>query len=159
MLSVKGCFPLIDQATQEYIKDLVLTYREKGYDYYLVYSVYYRSSLDSRPDYYLVFSEDEITTEDGYSYTLPANRVALALRRSPDDSELSVEPATVLGTIRIGNGIFCYTNSTNTGTLMQPDIIVERGVPSEAFYGVALCFGIVLAVVCISRCWRWFGVG
>lgn len=150
---------MIEQATQEYIKDLVLTYREQGYEYYLVYSVYYRYSVDNRPDYYIVFSKDEITTTDGYAYTLPTNRVALALRRSPDDSELSIESVSVSNTIRIEEGLFCYTNSTNTGTVYQPDILAERGVPSEAFYGVSVCFGVVLAIVCVSRVWRWFGVG
>lgn len=150
---------MTDQATQEYIKDLILTYREQDYEYYLVYSVYYRYSVDDRPDFYIVFSKDEITTQDGYTYNLPSDRVALALRRSPDDSELSIEPVSVSGTVRIGNGVFCYTNSTNTGTVIQPDIIAERGVPSEAFYGVSICFGVVLAVVCVSRVWRWFGVG
>lgn len=150
---------MTDQATQEYIKDLILTYREQDYEYYLVYSVYYRYSVDDRPDFYIVFSKDEITTQDGYTYTLPSDRVALALRRSPDDSELSIESVSVSGTVRIDNGVFCYTNSTNTGTVIQPDIIAERGVPSEAFYGVSICFGVVLAVVCVSRVWRWFGVG
>lgn len=150
---------MTDQATQEYIKDLILTYREQDYEYYLVYSVYYRYSVDDRPDFYIVFSKDEITTQDGYTYTLPSDRVALALRRSPDDSELSIESVSVSGTVRIGNGVFCYTNSSNTGTVIQPDIIAERGVPSEAFYGVSICFGVVLAIVCVSRVWRWFGVG
>lgn len=150
---------MIDQATQEYIKDLVLTYREQDYEYYLVYSVYYRYSTDDRPDYYIVFSKDEITTQDGYTYALPSDYVSLALRRSPDDSELCLEPVFVSDVVTVGNGVFCYTNSLNSGSTIQPDILAERGVPSEAFYGVSVCFGVVLAIVCVSRVWRWFGVG
>ena len=156
---VRGCFPLIDQATQEYIQDLIYTYQEAGYDYYLVYSVYYRDSWSSRPDYYIVFSHDAITTSDGYTYVVPDDRVSLGLYRSPDDSEYAVNAVTVSDRITVGKGVFAYTNSTNTGTVMMPDIIADRGVSHEAFLGVSLCLGVVIVVLLVNRLWRWFGVG
>ena len=128
---------MFSTAQQAYIDALLPTYAKEGYKYYVVYSDNvsnsgYYGSTD--PDLYAIFSKEQITGQDGYTYDVPDDSIIISVRTSNYSSSSSavntdrvvVEDYTAQ-TLTVNPYEHIYTNAEFSGHTLQPDYYLASG--------------------------------
>lgn len=135
----------------------------KGYSSYIAYT---HTNINSgygqlaEPDLYFVFSKDEITASSAYYYTVPEGSIMVRVRSgnySTSQTAVNTERFVSLaysGNLSIPVYEHIYTNSTFTGTTIQPDILRE-GSQNNAIQTQTVCTVLCafLLVFCFFKMW------
>lgn len=120
----------------ELFKGYTLQMRDKGYTNYLIYE----ENGSYRDYYYLVYSKDNITASNLYSYTVQPGSVQYKIPNWTEDEEITV--TSFSGNINISSNYNCLTNAEFSSYMVQPELPIEEVQINEnltAFALVALC--------------------
>lgn len=133
----------------EWVKALIETMREKGFNYYVAQTV---TSNNNDIDVMVYFSKQPIIGNSLYNFTVNGG-VVYSLDSSGyysnDTNESRTKVLPFSGNLVVARTEFVYTNAEYIGSTLQPDIRQCGGVINETgqavFHLVTLCF--LVAVV------------
>lgn len=156
---------MFSTAQQAYIEALLPTYAKEGYKYYVVYSnTNTNSSYNSTtyPDLYAVFSKEEITAEDGYTYVIPNDSILVTVRTgnySSSNNAVNTDRVTVNNyaaqTLSINEYEHIYTNAEFEAYSLQPDYYLSSGGETNVQIE-ALTFVMLVVVIFVGLRKLWF---
>lgn len=155
---------LFNTAQQDFLQTLVPTMRERGYSYYVAYSNYRdkESAFGSYlPDLYVVFSKEAISSNNGYTYKVPAGSVRYSCRtvnyssssHAVNTERIVSEPFS--GSLSVPEYEFIYTNSENASTTVQPDILGGERANNENYMQATVFLLSVFLIFTVL--WKIFG--
>lgn len=140
---------MFNTAQTDYIKSLVPTMREQGYEYYVAYSDFDRSD-NSSPDVYIVFSREKIDPQGLYVFSIPADSVLYSVNSSnysrTNGNDIRVSITNYNGsTLTVDRWEHIYTNAEFTGFAVQPDITKGTEVQTnETLQAVGIIISVCL---------------
>ena len=123
---------MFSTAQTDVLTSLIPVMRRQGYKYYVAYTNTSTTNSWSTPaivDLYVIFSQEEITANNQYSYSVPAGAVRYSIRTSNySTSDYGVNTARLVssnysGTLSINVYEHIYTNATFSSSAVQPDIL------------------------------------
>lgn len=131
----------------ELFKGYTLQMRDKGYTNYLIYE----ENGSYRDYYYLVYSKDNITASNLYSYTVQPGSVRYKIPNWTEDEQVSV--ASFSGNVNITSNYNCLTNAEFDSYSVQPELPIEEVQINENLTAFAL---VALCACFVALCFRMF---
>lgn len=123
---------MFSTAQTDVLKSLIPVMRRQGYKYYIAYtntSTTNSWGSSAIVDMYVIFSKEEITAKNQYSYSVPGGAVRYSIRTvnySTSDFGVNTErfvSSSFSGTVSINVYEHVYTNATFSSFAVQPDIL------------------------------------
>ena len=146
---------------KDVLSSLIPVMRKQGYNYYIAYT---NTNTDGSwnssavVDLYVVFSSEEITANDMYTYLVPSGAVRYAIRTanySTSSSAVNTDryvTSDYSGTLTVDVYEHIYTNAEFSTSSVQPDILYESegGYMYEAKVGENITLAIFLFFIVFS---------
>lgn len=158
---------MFSTAQKDVLTSLIPVMRRQGYKYYIAYTNTNTEgswNTSAVVDLYIVFSSEEISAKDMYTYSVPSGSVRYAIRTpnySTSASGINSERyvfSEYSGTLSIDVYEHIYTNAEFSTSAVQPDILYEAegGYVYEAEVGQTITLAIALFFVVFSSLLRAF---
>lgn len=158
LLGVKSLFSTSQLAI---IESLVPTLRSKGYKYYLVHTNSNTGYSSSQPDLYFYFSSDEITTTNGYGYTVSENSLKYTVRTQNYSSSPTANNSARIVVDKLNNNtnvtvtdyehIFSNATITTNSLIIQPDVMRKGGYSDDYLQASGIIISVFLFVFCFFK--------
>lgn len=132
----------------ELFKGYTLQMRDKGYTNYLIYE----ANGSYRDYYYLIYSKDNITASNLYSYTVQPGSVRYKIPNWTEDEDITI--TSVSGNINISSNYNCLTNAEFSSYMVQPELPIEEVQINENLTAFALVACCAFCVALVMRMFR-----
>lgn len=156
---------MFNTVQQTVLESLIPTMAERGYHYYVAYTYTTVNSgynNPTKPDLYVVFSADEISSTSAYTYNVPSGAIRYTIRSgnySSSTNAVNTDRLTVSnfsGNLSIDLYEHVYTNAVASAsqTVIQPDILKEGSVNHEYSAVSMFMLGSLLFYLVIRDMWH-----
>lgn len=143
---------MFSTAQKDFLDSFLPVIRKSGYKHYLAYtdSNVNGSYYNSIPDLYIIVSDEEIVSSDGYSYSFSGDCLRFSVRTynyssgSYANNTERISCTSFSGSVTVSVYEHIFTNSSFTSSVVQPDYYLSSG--GGQVEAITSC-GIILSVV------------